>query len=80
MSARQVREQVSFRNSLLERTPLPRYGSRTSVLLRSHKKTGHISVSRFRLSVSHLLDFEHALAALALDDLFSSHASLAALA
>ena len=79
MSAKQVREQVSFRNRLLERTPLPRYGSRISVL-RSNKKTGHISVSRFRLGVSHLLDFEHALAALALDDLFSSHASLAALA
>lgn len=36
-------------------------------------------MSRFHLGISHLLNFERALAALASDDLFSSHASLAAL-
>ena len=40
---------------------------------------GHIAVSHFCLGVNHLLNFEHALAALALDDLFSGHARLAAL-
>ena len=40
---------------------------------------GHISVSHFCLGVSHLLHFKNALAALAANDLFCSHAGLATL-